>query len=303
MKKSPIDELFFEIYGYYPPKAGQAYELIVGAAFKLLFGNEVKYDERVRGKYSDTVYQLDGQINEAFNSSMVEVKDYTIDEKKVGRGDLQKLQGALTDLDVSKGIFASATDFSTPAKKYADSTIENPMQKQIDLFHIRQSTEEDEEGRIKKIVINISMHSPDYKNGKYNFCWTDEGCAMIEKNELVGKEITMDVDRFYDYNGNILTTLSEITKLNQPMTTFEEGYIAKATWVLKNAYWKYDQQLYGIKGVTYAIPFTCSKNEIIIEGGGEPKIYFKSQNGEIDTLITDEQLKKVRFEDGRVQIE
>ena len=40
---------------------------------------------------------------------MVESKDYTIDDRKVGRPDLQKLQGALTDLpQIKDGIFTSA---------------------------------------------------------------------------------------------------------------------------------------------------------------------------------------------------
>ena len=90
---------------------------------------------------------------------MVEVKDYTIDKRKVGRSDLQKLQGALTDLDFEKGVFVSATDYTKPAKKYSDGAEINPLQKEIDLFHIRPSTELDEKGRVKKFQINNSYKS------------------------------------------------------------------------------------------------------------------------------------------------
>ena len=39
---------------------------------------------------------------------------------EVGRPDLQKLQGALTDLpQIKEGYFTSATDYSCDAKKYA----------------------------------------------------------------------------------------------------------------------------------------------------------------------------------------
>lgn len=43
MKRPPIDELFFELYGYYPEKAGQGFEMLVAAALKLLAGRDVPY--------------------------------------------------------------------------------------------------------------------------------------------------------------------------------------------------------------------------------------------------------------------
>jgi hypothetical protein len=45
MKKPPIDELFFELYGYYPEKAGQGFEMLVAAALKLLAGRDMPYDD------------------------------------------------------------------------------------------------------------------------------------------------------------------------------------------------------------------------------------------------------------------
>lgn len=43
MKRPPIDELFFELYGYYPEKAGQGFEMLVAAALKLLAGRDMPY--------------------------------------------------------------------------------------------------------------------------------------------------------------------------------------------------------------------------------------------------------------------
>ena len=88
---------------------------------------------------------------------MVEAKDYSIEGKKVGRGDIQKQAGALNDLPIKQGIFASATDYTAPAKKYANSTHINPSQKPINLLHIRPSTELDRKGRVERIIINIEM--------------------------------------------------------------------------------------------------------------------------------------------------
>ena len=129
MKKSPIDNLFNELYGYYPKKAGTAYELLVAGALKIITGENIKYDQHLKGNYSETDYQLDGlNVNQ---NQMIEAKDYSISNSKVGRDDIQKLQGALSDLNVDKGLFASATDYTKPAKKYSDGTIKNPIQNHL----------------------------------------------------------------------------------------------------------------------------------------------------------------------------
>ena len=49
MGKSPLDELFKDLYGYYPKKAGQVYELLVAAAFKAITGGQISYDHHQRG--------------------------------------------------------------------------------------------------------------------------------------------------------------------------------------------------------------------------------------------------------------
>lgn len=124
-----------------PTKAGQAYEKLVAAALKLVTGIDYNYDQHITGIYSNTDFQLDAHSPQT--STMVEAKDYSIEGKKVGRGDIQKQAGALNDLPIKQGIFASATDYTAPAKKYANSTHINPSQKPINLLHIRPSTELD----------------------------------------------------------------------------------------------------------------------------------------------------------------
>ena len=86
--KSPINKLFFELFGYYPNKAGQSFEMIVAAAFKLLLNKDVTYDQKIRGDFSKTVYQLDGLIIDGRDKSMIEAKDYTVNERKVGRSEI-----------------------------------------------------------------------------------------------------------------------------------------------------------------------------------------------------------------------
>lgn len=299
MAKSPIDELFKELYGYYPNKAGQAYELLVAAAFKAITGKQIGYDQHERGIYSKTDYQVDAVVPSDTGKNMVEAKDYTIDDRKVGRSDLQKLQGALTDLDFEKGIFASATDYTKPAKKYAAGAEINPNQKEIELYHIRPSTELDEKGRIKKFVINITMIVPDFNNGKFQYAWTKEAEDKFEKNGLMGREITMVLDRFYKENGDIDCLLMDFTHDNQPIHVNMDDEFGIGCWLLHGKYIEVEGQLYGVKGISYKIPYTRSTTTFTIEGDGKPKVLIKSDDGKINKLLTDEELRKITFGDDK----
>jgi len=297
-QKSPLDELFFELYGYYPNKAGQAYELLVAAAIKLVTGQQLKYDQHLRGEYSKTDYQIDGlNIDE---EKIIEAKDYTIDNRKVGRSDLQKLQGALTDLNVQSGLFASATDYTKPAKKYADSSVKNPLQKQIELYQIRPSTELDENGRVKTFVINITMIVPDFSKGKYNYAWTVEAIEKFKTNDLIDKSVIMSLDRFYNKDNSINCLLSDFTRANQPIHVNMDDEFGEGCWLLPNCYIKYEDELYGINGISYKIPYNRSTTTFKIEGEGNPKILIKSDDGEIDKLLTDKQFRDLTLRDGLI---
>lgn len=295
MAKSPIDELFKELYGYYPNKAGQAYELLVAAAFKAITGRQIGYDQHERGVYSKTDYQVDAVVPSDNGKDMVEAKDYTINERKVGRSDIQKLQGALTDLDFEKGIFASATDYTKPAKKYADGAEINPNQKEIELYHIRPSTELDEEGRIKKFVINMTIIVPDFNNGQFQYAWTKEAEEKFRKDDYMDKEITMVLDRFYKQNGDIDCLLIDYTRENQPIHVNMDDEFGIGCWLLHGKYIEIEGQLYGVKGISYKIPYTRSTTTFTVEGDGKPKVLIKSDDGKINKLLTDEELKKITF--------
>lgn len=301
MDKSPIDELFNELFGYYPNKAGQAYEILCSAAFKILTGQDVKYDQHVKGIFSGTDYQLDGQIVSDSEKTMLEVKDYTIDNRKVGRGDLQKLSGALLDLDIEKGVFASATDYTKPADKYAQSSEINPNQKQIDLFHIRPTTELDEKGRIKKFVIRMHIVIPNYEKGQFRYEWTDEAIVKFEKKDLLNKEVTMSLSEFYDKDGNIVLTLMDFSRSNQPNLKNFDDEFAIGDWDLTGYYIKFDDDFYGIKKIYYKIPYDRGLNEFTVESDGVPKVLIKSFDGKVDKLLTDEQFRKLVIENKEIK--
>ena len=298
-KKSPIDELFHELYGYYPNKAGQAYELLVAAAFKIVTGQELKYDQRLRGEYSDTSYQIDGfNVDE---QQVIEAKDYTIDDRKVGRPDLQKLQGALSDLDVSSGIFASATDYTKPAKNYSDSSQVNPLQREIALYNIRPSRELDEKGRIKTFVVNMTMIVPEFAKGEFNYAWTSEAIQKFKEKDLLNKEIKMKLDRFYNSDGYVKCLMSDFSRENQPIHPNMNDEFGIGCWVLTDHFIMYDDELYGIKEIEYKIPYSRSTTTFTIEGGGTPKILIKSEDGTVNKILTDEQFRQLTLKDGRVE--
>ncbi len=300
IKKSPIDDLYYNLYGYHLPKAGQAYERIVAAAFKLLLNKDIEYDQMLRGDYSKTVYQLDGRVNTEENNNMIEAKDYTIESKKVGRGDIQKMQGALSDLPLNAGFFASATDYTLPAKKYAASSNVNPMHKPIELYNIRPSTEEDEAGRLKKLVINVISHNMDYQNAKYQALFTKDAKQKLLENGYAGKTISHSIDRFLKSDGSTLITVHDLSFQNPPGTTWEDGFVSKGCWIIKGGHLMVDQMLYGIEGLEYEVPFLISESELVIESEGKAMLFVKSENGKINKLIYDGDLRKLKFENGRV---
>lgn len=300
--KSPIDQLFFDLYGHYPKKAGTAYELLVAAVQKILTSGEVLYDQHLRGTHSKTDYQLDALVKEKASSKMVEAKDYTIDDRKVGRGDLQKLQGALSDLNVDSGVFASATEFSKPAKKYAESSTVNPLHKPIELINVRPSTVEDENGRIKEFIVHITLVEPDYSKGQYVYAWSERGWAEVEKQGLVGKNVTVHLEAFYNRDGSVAMTLADFTYNNQPIHLSMDDPFAEGCWVLRDCSVRIEGNLFEIKGIQYKIPYTKSSPVTVsIKAEGTPRVLVQSEDGKLNKLLTDKQFRELTFDQGSVK--
>ena len=162
-----MDNIFEEIYGYKPNKRGTGYELLVSAVLKILNeAQDVTHNVSFKGKYSNDKYQVDTFIKDKFTSVFVECKDYTERNKPAPRADIQKLAGALNNLDINAGILVSATGFTKPTVQYSLSTKRNPNAKEIELFLIRQSTDKDTEGIILSICISMHMESIDRENSK-----------------------------------------------------------------------------------------------------------------------------------------
>ncbi|WP_046226984.1 hypothetical protein [Paenibacillus dauci] len=82
---SKIDILFEELFGFKPKKSGEAYEKISAAVMKLLYkDSKVTHDEKLKGEFSDTLYQIDVMLEDESKKRMGEAKDYTVKGAKVG---------------------------------------------------------------------------------------------------------------------------------------------------------------------------------------------------------------------------
>lgn len=292
---SEIDELYHKLVGKYPTKSGQAMERLTNAAFQIVQNVHVKHNQFIKSNYSDTEYQLDGLATTSDgNQQMIESKDYLISGNPVGRGDLQKQEGALTDLDMEKGIFSSATDYTKDAKEYAKGTHVNPRQTDIDLYHVRPSTSEDEGGRIKEIQVNLIARWPDFQNGKWEVLWTGESKQILCSQYKVGQHIEIRIDNIYDEKGVVINTLYDITtKLNKKVDLEDKSQkIIEGTVELPNGHIYVGNTMMSIEGIKYSIPIYNDSVTFVVKKDGTPAILIKSEDGSINKLLTDEELKK-----------
>ena len=303
---SPIDRIFKDIFGYLPNKQGTAYELLAAIASYMLEEGNVRHDARIRGQFSDTLYQLDVHHTNATDktTSMGEAKDYTEQEKKVGRGDLQKLVGALPDLNsIDSGMFFSATGYSEPAKKYAKVAQNLTGGKTIDLYELRPSTELDENGFIKTIVVNIHIMSPNPRQGKWLPHLTERGNMALKTLLRDGEEsrkYNVMLDSFFDEYGNEVLTLHDLTSQGYGDVN-QETNKAHGSFLLSNLFIKVDSVLAEIRGLEYEIPFSYYTREIRITDDSEHRFVITDENGNVLKFLTDKLLQTFSFdEDGNL---
>lgn len=290
-KKSPVDKLFTEIMGFCPNKSGTAYELLSTAAISLVLNKGAKHNQFLSGEEEETPFQIDGLIE---NKYMVEAKDYTIRNAKVGRDDLQKMEGALTALpQIEEGYFASATDFTKPASEYAESTEKNDRQTEIKTVNVRPSTKEDLKGRIQTIAINLEISYPDYSQTNTGFVFSNvEKRRMMQfiKKEYSEGEHTINTSMLYDENGREYLPVSEIFVKYKPHYSKEDKRISGIIPI--DAYVRIKNELFKIDGVEYKdVPIITETETLYLKPQGEAKILIESKKLGINKLITDKEIK------------
>lgn len=287
-RKSPIDELFYNLMGYYPKKEGTAYEIISTAVLSFIENKDATHNQFLIGE-SKSQYQLDGLIG---GDTIIEAKDYTKRNEKVGRDDLQKMQGALTDLpQIKKGYFTSATKYTEPAQKYAKGSSTNSFQKEIVPIELRPSTAEDKKGRISQINISLEMISPNFHKGKYTILFSDKERLKFEDylRESGQNEIHLQIRNFYNSKGEVIETIENISKIQFPKfpmdATEVDGVFNTSSFI------KIKERLFAINGIKYHIPIQHTKESFTIESSGNAIILVKSEALGVNKLITDNDMK------------
>lgn len=301
---SPIDELYRSIYGELPEKAGTAFERLAAAAWKLLNCDaDVAHDTRMRGALSKSLYQIDVEAADDDGHHAGEAKDYTERNAKVGRPDLQKLGGALPDINVDTGKFFSATGYTNPAQQYA-SAAERIVGKKIDLYDLREVVEKDLEGRIKKIICQLHIITPAYDRSSFTPVWTPEGTKLLRELVASGRianEVRLQIHEIVSSDGSVLTTIHGLT--SRGFGGGATGKDASGSWSLPGGHISVEGYIIPIHGITYEVAFDEDIQQIVIEASGKATLLLKSHDGSVDKVLQDVDLKRVTFdEDGNAEI-
>lgn len=280
-----FDQLCESIFGYIPKGKGKSYELFVNCVLQHLNSRStVESDTYCKSSYSEDKYQLDGLLVEEYTlvKTFIESKNYLDRGGTVGRGDIQKLSGALQVLNnFDKGIVASATDFTKPAKQYPKD-LHMAGYKPIDLYVIRPIKEEDIEGLILKINVEGLLHIPDLEIT--DITWGEKGRLKLqEMGYQAGDNFSINLEYIYNSSGE------RIIELNN---------FAQKSKVRGDNFWQFDHNSYLLID-SNLVPFekihynlTYSKTPLKIEVSFDPVIYVRSDDGAIKKLIDTNALKK-----------
>lgn len=301
---SPIDKIFQDIFGYIPSKKGTAYEQLAAIASYIIGGGEVKHDDKLRGAFSKSLYQIDIHQKTDNEASMGEAKDYTDRNGKVGRGDLQKLGGALPDLtNIQSGTFFSATNYTKPAKQYAEAA-EQITGKPITLYGLRPSTELDEKGFIKTIIITIYIAMPQIEQAKWLPHLTESGQEALKGLLKEGEErieYRVYTHCYYDKDGNEILSIKELTSHGYGNINSDTNK-SHACFLLKNHHVEISGVLAEINGLEYEMPYSFHTEVMKITDDSKNRFVLLDSDGKPLKIITDKKLREFEFdEDGNLK--
>lgn len=300
---SPIDKIYEEIFGSLPDKAGTAFERLSSIASYLLNEGDVTHDDKLHGQFSKTLYQLDTHDKSESGAIMGEAKDYSLQGKKVGRGDLQKLGGALPDLKkIDSDAFFSATEYTGPAKQYAESAGQM-FGKPISLWGLRPGTELDEEGFVKTVVIQMHIHMPQPEKARWVPRLTKRGESVLKVLANPGAdrvEYQTVLSCFYDVSGNEILSLHELTSKGYGETNSETG-MSHGCFLLKEHYIEINGILTEIYGLKYELPYGNYTEEIRITDDSGHRFVLVDKDDKISMFLTDRNLREFDFnENGKL---
>ena len=269
----------------------------------LIEGGQVRHDSKLRGEFSKTLYQIDvhHQSDNGEKTTMGEAKDYSDRGAKVGRGDIQKIAGALPDLpSVKSGAFFSATGFTSPARKYAQASELLTGGKEIALYNIHPSSEKDDNGFIKKIILTIHFDIPNPQQGNFKPILTNNSVKLLQdiflKNGKTEFSHPLGLSEFYNSEGNTILSLAELTASGYGDTN-EEDNTSHGCYLLPKHHIKINEILAELHGLEYHIPHEYVTREITISDDSENRFTVKDGDGKALLILTDKRLRSFSFDE------
>ena len=288
-RKSENDKLFYDIFGYYPNKAGEAYEILSTAAYAIATSAaKASLNTRVRGN-SGALHQLDGRLIIEEHDVLLEAKDY---KSKIGLNKISEVKGRLSDLPVDCAVYA-AQQYTSPARKFAKGTFDNGDKKGVVLLDIRKSVKEDVVGRIGTVTLKISCSPfPEMDKLNWSFVLSRMTIEMIAKDGidiqlengiLIVDDNDKNVEIIPEFEKAIFNLINEKSLSDGDIIS---GYLQKHGLFAKLS----NGKKYPIENFCYKVPICVISEEIKIAPNGKPVIYIKSDDGSINKLITDTDL-------------
>lgn len=299
-----MDEYFESLFGYKPSKRGTGYELLVSAVLKIMNeGQDVTHNVEKTGLFSTDKYQIDALIKNKLFSIFVECKDNTEKNKPTPRSDIQKLAGALNNLDINAGILASATGFTKPTIQYSKATKLNPNAKEIELFLIRPSKDKDTDGLIMSICISLDLQLIDEENSKLIPIMNKDIVQTILKNNnyKVGDSVSINTSVLLKADGSIYKHIADIANdktFNKP----DIDNVCRGSFYFdEKVFTKICGELVEIERLDYEVVHKTIHIPEFVKVEDKAILKVESSDKKIDRIITEKQLKNIIFkEDGTI---
>lgn len=296
---SPIDALYQKIFRQLPTKAGMAFERFAAIATRIITNRgTVTHDAVLRGEHSGTAFQVDIHYRDVDFQSMGEAKDYSAGGKKVGRDDVQKLVGALRDLDdIDSGVFWSATSYTKPARLYANASLKMNG-KSVSLMGLKPSTPEDESGFVRTINVTARHLFPLLDQSKFTVHCTPEGQAMLFASAAPDeKKITVyaRMQAIFNADGRIVTSLAELTRPGY--AALSDDNVSRGCFCLPGLFMDCNGVRVPIHGIEYEVPFKVHTSRSEASTTSPYRLVIMDENDKPTQVLTDDNLKSYRFDE------
>ena len=128
------------------------------------------------------------------------------------------------------------------------------MMKEITIYEIRPSTEEDKKGRVWTIEVRFNAAWPDItpENVRPVYVKGEKerlNSNLLSKGYKEGEPIKLTSTELYDASGNVLTTILDFTRNHQPHISDK---VDKVTEMIPfSSYLKIEGDMYAIEGLKY----------------------------------------------------